>query len=514
MTVAAIIPARGGSKGVPRKNIRMVGGKPLIAYMIDSAIKAKMLDRVFVSTDDYEIAEISRRYGAEVIMRPAEISGDTASSESALLHALDFLKKTENYEPDIFLMLQCTSPLTPPDEIDGVISTIQNDPSADSCFAAVPFYYFLWKTDVAGTAKGINHDGGPRKRRQDLEKQYLEAGSAYAMRTKKFLEEKTRFCGRTIMYEAPDCSSNLEIDEPVDLCKAEGAIRYYQEQERSKQIPDNISCVIFDFDGVFTDNAVFIDENGYEYVRANRSDGMGIALLKREGFHILVISTETNPIVEKRCKKLGIECIYGVKDKEQVLSDWLINNEIMSGIVYVGNDINDINCLKMAEFAVVPADAHPQVLSCADLILKNKGGNGAVRELCDMILAHKKNRPIDVEGYVPGLRGVRPWGRWEVVSTGNNFCVKKICVNPSGILSLQVHKFRDEVWTIVSGKALVQLDNRKFEVSEGDVVEILKNTKHRVENLSDTELVFIEIQKGEVLDENDIIRLDDKYLRI
>ena len=92
MTVAAVIPARGGSKGVPRKNIRMVGGKPLIAYMIDSAIKAKLLDRVFVSTDDYEIAEVSRRYGAEVIMRPAEISGDKASSESALLHALSFLK--------------------------------------------------------------------------------------------------------------------------------------------------------------------------------------------------------------------------------------------------------------------------------------------------------------------------------------------------------------------------------------------------------------------------------------
>ena len=513
MTVAAIIPARGGSKGVPRKNIRMVGGKPLIAYMIDSAIKAKMLDRVFVSTDDYEIAEISRRYGAEVIMRPAEISGDTASSESALLHALNFLKKTENYEPDIFLMLQCTSPLTPPDEIDGVISTIQNDPSADSCFAAVPFYYFLWKTDEVGTARGINHDGGPRKRRQDLEKQYLEAGSAYAMRTKKFLEEKTRFCGRTIMYEAPDCSSNLEIDEPVDLCKAEGAIRYYQEQERAKQIPDNISCVIFDFDGVFTDNAVYIDENGHEQARANRSDGMGISLLKKEGLPILVLSTEQNPIVKKRCEKLGIQCINGVKDKKLVLSDWLLKNEITSGVIYVGNDINDINCLKMAEFSVVPADAHPQVLSCADLILKNKGGCGAVRELCDIIIAHRKNYPIEIEGYIPGLRGIRPWGRWEVISTGKNFCVKKISVNPKGKLSLQVHKFRDEVWTIISGKAIVQIDDKKIEVNEGSIIEILKNKKHRIENIDNEELVFIEVQKGDVLDEKDIIRIEDIYNR-
>ena len=513
MTVAAVIPARGGSKGVPRKNIRMVGGRPLIAYMIDSAIKAKMLDRVFVSTDDYEIAEISRRYGAEVIMRPAEISGDKASSELALLHALDFLKKTENYQPDIFLMLQCTSPLTPPSEIDGVISALQNEPSADSCFAAVPFYYFLWKTDKAGTAQGINHDGGPRKRRQDLEKQYLEAGSAYAMRTKKFLEEKTRFCGRTIMYEAPDCSSNLEIDEPVDLCKAEGAIRYYQERERLKKIPDNISCIVFDFDGVFTDNAVYIDENGHEQVRANRSDGMGISLLKNEGLPILVISTESNPIVYKRCEKLGIECIYGIKNKEQVLSKWLFNNKITSGIIYVGNDINDIDCLKIAEFSVVPADAHPQVLSCADLILKNKGGYGAVRELCDMIIAHRRNQPTEIEGYVPGLRGIRPWGRWEVVSTGKNFCIKKISVNPGGMLSLQTHKFRDEVWTIVSGEGIVSLDNQKINVKEGSIIKINKKIKHRIENITQDELVFIEVQKGDILDENDIVRIEDIYNR-
>lgn len=514
MTVAAVIPARGGSKGVPRKNIRMVGGKPLIAYMIDSAIKAKLLDRVFVSTDDYEIAEVSRRYGAEVIMRPAEISGDKASSESALLHALSFLKETEKYEPDIFLLLQCTSPLTPPDEIDGVISALQNDSTADSCFAAVPFYYFLWKSDETHTAQGINHDGGPRKRRQDLEKQYLEAGSAYAMRTKKFLEEKTRFCGRTIMYEAPDCSSNLEIDEPVDLCKAEGAIRYYQEQERAKKIPDDISCVVFDFDGVFTDNAVYVDENGREQARASRSDGMGISLLKNEGIPLVVISTEVNPIVQKRCEKLGIECIHGVDDKLKVLTEWLLKKEITSGVVYVGNDINDIDCLKLAEFSVVPADAHKEVLSCADLILKNKGGEGAVRELCDMIIAHRKSRPVEIEGYIPGLRGVRPWGRWEVVSTGKDYCVKKISVNPGGILSLQIHKYRDEIWTIVSGKGMVQLDNDKIEVKEGDVIEISKNRKHRIENIMNNELVFIEVQKGDVLDENDIIRIDDVYSRV
>ena len=106
----AIIPARGGSKGIPRKNVRLVAGKPLVAHSIEHARNTPAIQRVIVSTDDQEIADVARQYGAEVVLRPADISGDTATSESALVHVLDTLKEQENYEPDRVVFLQCKPP--------------------------------------------------------------------------------------------------------------------------------------------------------------------------------------------------------------------------------------------------------------------------------------------------------------------------------------------------------------------------------------------------------------------
>jgi len=108
--ILALIPARGGSKGIPHKNIRLLNGKPLIAYTIEQAQQTPAITRVVVSTDDAEIAGVAQKYGAEVVWRPAGLSGDTATSESALLHALDHLRDTEGYEPDLVVFLQATSP--------------------------------------------------------------------------------------------------------------------------------------------------------------------------------------------------------------------------------------------------------------------------------------------------------------------------------------------------------------------------------------------------------------------
>ena len=110
LKVLAIIPARGGSKGIPRKNLRKLAGKPLIAYAIETAHASYYVNRIIVSTDDQEIAEVSKGFGAEYIQRPIEISGDSASSESALLHTLEQLYTLEAYEPNLLVFLQCTSP--------------------------------------------------------------------------------------------------------------------------------------------------------------------------------------------------------------------------------------------------------------------------------------------------------------------------------------------------------------------------------------------------------------------
>ena len=305
----AIIPARGGSKGVPLKNILPVAGKPLLAWTIEAARAAKLVDRVVVSTDDAKIAEISQQYGAEVVWRPEEISGDLASSEAALLHVLDELKAKENYEPELTVFLQCTSPLTAAADIDGTIETLQQN-QADSALAVVDFHYFVWKTDEAGSAVGINHDKRVRKMRQEREPQYLETGAVYVMRTVGFRKSGHRFFGKTVLHEIP-AERRLEIDELADFDVAENRLRRGGIIVTSISCPTPIHAVVFDFDGVFTDNRVILDENGVESATCSRGDGMGIGQLKKTGLPLLVLSKEPVPIVVRRCEKLDWSACTG-----------------------------------------------------------------------------------------------------------------------------------------------------------------------------------------------------------
>lgn len=387
MECLAIIPARGGSKGIPRKNIRPLLGKPLIAYNIEQAKSARLVNRVVVSTDDPEIGEISRQYGAEVVWRPAEISGDTASSEAALLHALEYLRQTENYQPDLLAFLQCTSPLTLAEDIDGVIQTLL-DAGADTALAAIPFHYFIWKIDETGAAVGVNHDPRVRPLRQERQPQYLESGAVYVMRVPGFLQTRHRFFGKTVLYEMPP-DRRLEIDEPVDFQIAEMLMRSQAERRKSARLPEVIAALILDFDGVFTDNKVIVFQDGSEAVLCDRSDGWGIGQLKKTGLPILVLSTEPNPVVRARADKLGLPCLQNISDKWSVLAAWLAERGIEpQHVVYVGNDANDLECMRHVGCAVAPADAYPEALSVAQIVLEHKGGDGAIREICDLILEH------------------------------------------------------------------------------------------------------------------------------
>ena len=147
-------------------------------------------------------------------------------------------------------------------------------------------------------------------------------------------------------------------------------------------------AVVFDFDGVMTDNRVAVLQDGREAVFCNRSDGLGISMVKKLGIPLLVLSTEKNPVVAARCKKLGLECIQGSDAKEVALAAWLAeHNYSPARTVYLGNDINDLGCLKMVGFPVVVNDAYEDVKRVATLVLTRRGGNGAVRELCDRICA-------------------------------------------------------------------------------------------------------------------------------
>jgi YrbI family 3-deoxy-D-manno-octulosonate 8-phosphate phosphatase len=383
--VLAVIPARGGSKGIPRKNVRLVAGEPLLAFVVREACRSRRLTRVTVSTDDDEVAIVARRYGAEVIRRPAEISDDTATSESALLHALEHLRSTEGYEPDLLVFLQCTSPLTLAEDIDGTIDVLL-DTGADTALAVAPFHYFLWR-GPADQASGVNHDKLVRPRRQDREPQYVEAGAVVVARAPAFLKAQQRFYGRSAIYEIPE-ERCLEIDEPSDLLLAEARLRDRLQRDPADALPDVPAALVLDFDGVFTDNRVVVTDDGREGVICHRGDGLGLARLRAMGLPMIVLSTETNPLVALRCQKLGVPCEQGLEDKAAALAQWIEARQVdASEVVYVGNDINDLECLKMVGAPVVVADAVEEVKPAARLVLDAPGGQGAVREICDLIQA-------------------------------------------------------------------------------------------------------------------------------
>ena len=210
----ALIPARGGSKGIPGKNLQVVGGLPLLVRCIHAAQASHRVTRVMVSTDDDAIAGVSLDAGAQVVRRPKRFAGDSASSESALLHALDDLAYRSHHQNELeanLVFLQCTSPFTTGAEIDKVLAAL-DQPEINSSFAVAPWHGFLWRAD----GNGINHDpNSPRQRRQDLEPSYLETGAIYAMRTAKFRAVGQRFCPpwQPVVLE----NHGPEIDSPQDL---------------------------------------------------------------------------------------------------------------------------------------------------------------------------------------------------------------------------------------------------------------------------------------------------------
>ena len=206
----ALIPARGGSKGIPSKNLQTVGGKSLVVRSIDAAFASQRVGRVVVSTDDSEIRAAALAVGAEVVDRPAAIAGDTASSESALLHALSILELTAPL-PDRLVFLQCTSPFTSASQIDLVLESL-DDPKINSSFSVQPWHGFLWRED----GRGINHDPyQARQRRQDLEPTFLETGAIYVMRIAAFRQSGSRFCPPWRPVVLGD--SGPEIDSRADL---------------------------------------------------------------------------------------------------------------------------------------------------------------------------------------------------------------------------------------------------------------------------------------------------------
>ena len=383
--IMVIIPARGGSKGIPRKNVVLLAGKPLIAWSIEAALAAKCVNRVIVSTDDEQIASVARSYGSEVVTRPKSISGDGASSESALLHVLDHLETNESYMPDWIVFLQATSPYRLNGDIDNAVAYMQHG-RYDSVFSGYRQHFSgRWKRFADTTCEAINYDPNNRQMRQAVEEEFIENGSIYIVKNDIFRNEGCRVGGRIGLYEMPIIRS-FQIDEVEDIDLLERIMMKEPQQGRRMKRLSGIELLVLDFDGVMTDNKVSVTQSGEESVTCCRADGLGIAELLKHGVRIVVISTEVNQVVQARCRKLGVECYQGVDDKLVLLRKIAKKSEIDAGkIAFMGNDRNDLACMRWVGTAIAVADAYPEILEVADVVTEKRGGQGAVREVCDLM---------------------------------------------------------------------------------------------------------------------------------
>ncbi|GAA2640560.1 N-acylneuraminate cytidylyltransferase [Streptomyces vastus] len=409
--VLAVIPARGGSKGVPAKNLLPVGGVPLVARAVRECRAARLVTDVVVSTDDQAIAAAAREAGAEVVLRPAAIAGDTATSEAAVLHAMDAHEALHGSAVDVVLLVQCTSPFIVREDLDGVAGAVVEN-GADTALTVAPFHGFIWRdadddpavvdtratqavgggTAVANTTAtdggyGVNHDKSFRPRRQDRPQDLLETGAAYAMDAAGLREHKHRFFGRTELVRT-DPARVLEIDDPHDLARARALAPLF-DANRPGALPtaDDIDAVVLDFDGTQTDDRVLIDSDGREFVSVHRGDGLGIAALRKSGLTMLILSTEQNPVVAARARKLQIPVLHGIDRKDLALKQWCEEQGIApERVLYVGNDVNDLPCFALVGWPVAVASAHDVVRGAARAVTTVPGGDGAIREIASWIL--------------------------------------------------------------------------------------------------------------------------------
>lgn len=225
MIVHAIIPARGGSKGIPRKNLVEVGGRPLLSYTVEDALAAPEVTEVFVTTDCEEIATLAQSLGATVIHRPPALSGDTASSESALLHALDVERERRGHDPDLVVFLQATSPLRPSGAISAAVQTLVHE-GADSLFSASPVHGFVWRLQE-GVPVPVSYDYRHRPRRQEAMEHVEENGSIYVFHPWVLRNEGNRLGGRIAVYRM-DPLYAVQVDVPKDLVRVARVLGHLQ----------------------------------------------------------------------------------------------------------------------------------------------------------------------------------------------------------------------------------------------------------------------------------------------
>lgn len=378
--LVALIPLRGGSKSIPLKNIKPLGGQPLCYWVVTAALQCPEISEVWVSTDHPEIKSYCLSLGAKVLDRPDELATDEASTESAMIH---FMSQVAF---DALVTLQATSPLTRPQHLSEAIRLFRNN-NYDSLLTCVEWKRFFWSHE----GRAVNYDPTNRPRRQEFSGYLMENGAFYITKRRILEKHHNRLGGKIALYQMP-ADTSIELDEPLDweILNAKLALLKTEDSELKLS---RIKHIISDFDGVFTDNLVWTHSDGPELIVSSKADSYTLGqLLPKLGIPLTVVTMEKNQVVQKRCDKLSLPVISGISNKKSFLDTWLYHQKLSwADIAYLGNDLNDLDCLRAAGLSAVPADADPAVKEVAHFIGKHTGGRGFIREFLNLLATPRIN---------------------------------------------------------------------------------------------------------------------------
>lgn len=397
MNVIGFVPARGGSRGIPGKNVRRLCGRPLIWWCLRALQECGAVDRVVLATEAADIASCALSLGLdklEIFRRSERSATDTAPTEDVLF---EFLAAQDVADQDVVVLAQATNPFVRPLDVEQAIGRIVSG-ACDSVVSCAPFKRFLW--DAHG--RSLNYDPACRPRRQDFDGALLENGAFYVARAGDVRRAGHRLPGVVHPHVMPEYTA-VELDEEDDWLVAESLLRRHAMTLVGPSRP--IRMFLTDVDGVLTDGGMYYGESGEELKRFNTVDGKGIELLRERGVITGIVTAERTELVIRRARKLGIDHLWqGVHDKLAVvraLCDALSVD--LDEVAYVGDDLGDVELLDAVGFSACPATAMPVVRRRVDWVCERPGGGGCVREVAELVLDSLPPGPVTTSGEAHAL---------------------------------------------------------------------------------------------------------------
>ncbi|XP_051974567.1 LOW QUALITY PROTEIN: N-acylneuraminate cytidylyltransferase A [Xyrauchen texanus] len=393
--IAALILARGGSKGIPLKNIKMLAGVPLIGWVIRAALDSEVFDSIWVSTDHDGIERVAKAWGAQVHRRCPEVSKDSSSSLETIQ---EFSRR--NADVDVICNIQATSPCLHPYHLKQALELMTKQ-GFESVFSVVRQHHFRWQEVKKGgdiRTQPLNLDPARKLCCQDWAGELCENGSFY-FATKDLIERGLLQGGKMAYFEMlPEFSVDIDVD--IDWPVAEQRVLRYGYFGKDK--PEVVKLLLCNVTGCFTDGQIYISASDEEMVCINSRDQAGIKMLMKEGVEVILISSKENSIpktlADKLSKRMACPVLQGVDYKLKEVKKLMEEKNLeWKEVAYLGNDEPDVECLILAGISAVPLDAPVVALNAAKYSCHRAAGQGAVREFAEHILLLKKKARSQME---------------------------------------------------------------------------------------------------------------------